>query len=592
MALADYYNRVNLDLLQQIPPAAQIILEVGCGAGAMAEAYRRINPAVHYLGIELNPEAAQAARGAGRLDRVITGDAAAVEPVALGLPALAAGPGVDCLIFGDVLEHMVDPWSVLARLAGWVREGGLVLACIPNVQHYSVIVNLLRGRWSYHDEGLLDRTHLRFFTLEGIHELFTRARLEVYDVQPRMWGDANAERFRQIMTPVLGPLGIDPARFAAQTQAVQYMVRAVRGPAPGATATSCRRLLLWSLLGSVIGSEVRIQEPHRFLATMPGVRVVTGTGLQFVDLGRTLPGEDRVFVEQRVVIPIGDHLQLQRVLLEQGYLIVAEFDDDPLHFSELVSSDFFALRSCHGVQTTTEPLAQVLREYNPNVQVFPNQLAILPPPRDFFDSDVEVDTGRGVSVSPATLFFGALNREADWAPFLLALNRVLAELKGLVRVLVVHDQALFQALETTDKAFEPLCSYDRYHSLLHMADLAWLPLEPTRFNRHKSDLKFLECAGHGVAVLASPTVYSGVIRHGETGLIYGSQEGFRDQLVRLIVDTTFRRRLATSAYREVAENRLLARHYRQREAWYRAMLGRLPELNRELMERAPELKPR
>ena len=280
------------------------------------------------------------------------------------------------------------------------------------------------------------------------------------------------------------------------------------------------------------------------------------------------------------------------MLLEQGYLIVAEFDDDPLHFSELVSSDFFALRSCHGVQTTTEPLAQVLREYNPNVQVFPNQLAILPPPRDFFDSDVEVDTGRGVSVSPATLFFGALNREADWAPFLLALNRVLAELKGLVRVLVVHDQALFQALETTDKAFEPLCSYDRYHSLLHMDDLAWLPLEPTRFNRHKSDLKFLECAGHGVAVLASPTVYSGVIRHGETGLIYGSQEGFRDQLVRLIVDTTFRRRLATSAYREVAENRLLARHYRQREAWYRAMLGRLPELNRELMERAPELKPR
>ena len=73
------------------------------------------------------------------------------------------------------------------------------------------------------------------------------------------------------------------------------------------------------------------------------------------------------------------------MLLEHGYLIIAEFDDDPLHFADLVKSNFFALRSCHGVQTTTEPLAEVLREYNPNVQVFPNQLAILPPPRAFLD---------------------------------------------------------------------------------------------------------------------------------------------------------------------------------------------------------------
>ena len=74
---------------------------------------------------------------------------------------------MDCLVFGDVLEHLVDPWAVLARLARLVCDGGQILACIPNVQHYSVIVSLLRGKWDYQDEGLLDRTHLRFFTLVG-----------------------------------------------------------------------------------------------------------------------------------------------------------------------------------------------------------------------------------------------------------------------------------------------------------------------------------------------------------------------------------------------------------------------------------------
>ena len=67
----------------------------------------------------------------------------------------------------------MDPWAALARLARLVREGGQILACIPNVQHYSIIVNLMRGRWEYQDEGLLDRTHLRFFTRQTAVNLVT-----------------------------------------------------------------------------------------------------------------------------------------------------------------------------------------------------------------------------------------------------------------------------------------------------------------------------------------------------------------------------------------------------------------------------------
>ena len=278
-----------------------------------------------------------------------------------------------------------------------------------------------------------------------------------------------------------------------------------------------------------------------------------------------------------MIIPTADHFRLQRALIEHGYLIVAEFDDDPLHFADLVASDFFALRSCHCVQTTTELLAATLRAYNPHVQVFPNQVAELPPPTSF-------PTARARErARPTTLFFGALNREADWAPVMPALNRVLRDRRGRVRVQVVYDRAFFDALETEDKVFEPLCTYDRYHALLGQADVAFLPLEPTRFNRHKSDLKFLESAAHRRRGPGQPH-----------GLCRGDPPR-RDRpdlriarRFRRAVDPVDRRRYPSAdgwrrtpiAY--VAEHRLLAGITRTRHAWYRSMLDRLPELNREL----------
>src|SRR5262249_49194497 len=157
--------------------------------------------------------------------------------------------------------------------------------------------------------------------------------------------------------------------------------------------------------------------------------------------------------------------------------------------------------------------------------------------------------------------------EADWAPLMPVLNHVLATLGALVRAQVVYDRAFFDALSTPHKAFEPLCSHDRYHELLDAADIALLPLEPTRFNQHKPDLKFIECAAHGVAALASPTVYGRTIIPGETGLIYESSDEFGVLLERLVREAPFRRRLAENAYRYVLENRLLARQFRARHEW-------------------------
>ncbi|HEY9298768.1 MAG TPA: glycosyltransferase, partial [Phormidium sp.] len=163
------------------------------------------------------------------------------------------------------------------------------------------------------------------------------------------------------------------------------------------------------------------------------------------------------------------------------------------------------------------------------------------------------------------------------------------EVGDRIRVRVIYDQKFFDALETPHKEFESFCAYERYQEILHSCDIAILPLNPTRFNSMKSDLKFIECAGHGVAVLASPTVYEGSIIEGETGLIYHSVAEFEDKLRKLISDTQWRQNIAQNAYNWVQNNRLLSQHYRQRRDWYLKMREELPRLNAELKSRVPEL---
>ena len=157
---ADYYDNVNPDLLYRIPCTSRKVLEIGCGSGALGHAFKRKNPNVFYVGVEFEENAAAKAKNV--LDKVLCCD---VEQDKLN-DIIAGADKYDCIVFGDVLEHLENPEKVISRLLPSLSENGIILACIPNVQHYTVIKRLLQGEWPLEDSGLFDKTHIRWFTKE------------------------------------------------------------------------------------------------------------------------------------------------------------------------------------------------------------------------------------------------------------------------------------------------------------------------------------------------------------------------------------------------------------------------------------------
>ena len=164
-----YYSHPRPMMRAYVPDAARRILDVGCGDGAFAAGLRddRGDRDLEIWGLELDPAAAR--RAATHLHRVLQGSAEA----SLGdLP----GRYFDCVVMNDLLEHLVEPEEFLRRLHGVLAPGAVLVASIPNVRYFPHVWGLVRhGDWEYRDEGILDRTHLRFFTRASMRGLFERA---------------------------------------------------------------------------------------------------------------------------------------------------------------------------------------------------------------------------------------------------------------------------------------------------------------------------------------------------------------------------------------------------------------------------------
>jgi methionine biosynthesis protein MetW len=159
------------ELVAELVPPGATVLDVGCASGYLAdELLARGASAVD--GIELDPDEADAARAVCRT--VVHGSIESSEVL-----AQVADGAYDAIVLADVIEHLRAPEDALRGLLPKLRPSGCVVLSVPNVAHWSVRLSLLRGRFRYEETGLLDRTHLRFFTRETLRELIESVGLAV-----------------------------------------------------------------------------------------------------------------------------------------------------------------------------------------------------------------------------------------------------------------------------------------------------------------------------------------------------------------------------------------------------------------------------
>ncbi len=173
--MATYYAHPRREVIQHVPFLAKRILDVGCGAGVLGHTLKEERGTPEVVGIELIEKAYHQARKV--LDNALLGSIEEIE-----LPY--EDGHFDCITCADVLEHLVEPAAVLRKLARVLAPDGVIVVSIPNVRYHEVINMLVSGAWTYMDAGILDSTHLRFFTRASLVQLMEDAGLEVAELHP------------------------------------------------------------------------------------------------------------------------------------------------------------------------------------------------------------------------------------------------------------------------------------------------------------------------------------------------------------------------------------------------------------------------
>lgn len=214
------YTTERSDVFEMVPPTAMSILDVGCSNGALGASLRAALPGRQVFGVER--DATFVAEAANRLDQVIQADVNEFE-WAKNFPEAK----FDCVIFSDVLEHLIDPQKHLVEAQRCLLPGGSIVISLPNIRHVSSLYSIfLCGTFPRRDRGIFDRTHLHWFTLRDAKEFLADVGMVVEAANYNLRvGDKGGGILNKIAGRLLGPIkGFAPIR---EFLSYQFCLRAV-----------------------------------------------------------------------------------------------------------------------------------------------------------------------------------------------------------------------------------------------------------------------------------------------------------------------------------------------------------------------------
>lgn len=329
---AGYYDGLNVKLLAAVPSGARRVLELGCANGRLGRRFKARHPGVHWCGVDVSAQAV--ATAAPHLDRAVQIDLDRGDLAALG-------SGYDVVVIGDLLEHLCEPDRLLEALYDCTSADARIVCCLPNMAHWSVIQRLLVGDASYDAVGLLDRTHVRFYSPASAFKTFLDAGwLPHLQDQYRVETVPNA--FASLVVEAAQALGV-PAATAKRTLGLYQMI------------VSCTKWSLQELLApgprAPLSVIVPVDRPWQYelnVARSPGLQevhaeVITVQGADSAAAAYAAGAARashawRLLVHQDVYFPVGSgHALAQRLgALEAAGLTLAPvgfagLEEDPAH---------------------------------------------------------------------------------------------------------------------------------------------------------------------------------------------------------------------------------------------------------------------
>jgi glycosyltransferase involved in cell wall biosynthesis len=321
--------------------------------------------------------------------------------------------------------------------------------------------------------------------------------------------------------------------------------------------------------------DVRTTQPMNALAKIPGI-----TTEMLIREMKVEPIKDKsiphiLILQRHIPQNAKEWKEKMMRVADMGWLVVSEWDDHPDKLPPGIRERFgeagwMAFTAAHAVQTSTAYLQAVFKKLNPNTLLFPNCVE-------------SVREDRELPEKPETIFFGALNRKADWMPIMNQLNRFAKE-NLHIKWNVMLDKEFFEKLETDNKNFVEAGNYQRYLSELDKSDICLMPLADTEANRCKSDIKYVEASSRGTASVMSTVVYAGTLPDSSSGFVVKDNEWY-EALSKLVNEPKLAQNLAKNARNYVLENRLLNVCINERYEGYKSIFKNKEKLTEKLIER-------
>lgn len=322
---ANYYDGLNQKLLDAIPPGARKVLELGCANGRLGRRFKELHPQAQWHGIDLSAEAVETARP--HLDGVLQMD---LDHADLG----DLEGGYDTIVIGDLLEHLRDPAKVLDALYDLTADDAKIVCCVPNMAHLSVVQRLISGDMSYDPNGLLDQTHVRFFSPSSLYKLFLDSAWLPH-LQDQYRFDLERTPFLNHVVQAAQSLGIPAATAMRNLDCYQMIVVCSKWPMQQLIKPGKRAQF------SVIVPVNRIWQAELNIARSPGlmeagaqlILVEAATAAEAYAKGAAQAKHDwRVMAHQDVYFPRGTGYALA---LQLGALEEAGLNGAPVGFAGL-----------------------------------------------------------------------------------------------------------------------------------------------------------------------------------------------------------------------------------------------------------------